>query len=416
MTFTQPPNDFSIRLNLMGPSGSGKTGIVAAAFPGLIAVGPNPEGVQITALKVAGYKPDVVRSSQSDPWDAWEQFRRQSWNVVDAEGNPISANPNMLNVDGESVRVIDDLPYPFWRANDDGTYSPNYSAILLDDADIPMRHKLSAMLIENGITGDTPTTKEGKDKRNGVYMDYRIYFEECLTNFDELAKNCGVTVLSTTKVNPSDKDFRGNPIQRQPDFGSAAFTGKSSFLSNLDANFLVDPNPPAASVLDLPAQLREIAGYFAVVLNCDPGDTSFFIKQRFRYSDKMAPANLREILAVDGPAFYCPQLTAFHWYDDLSTRVARVIDSAYTSKLDDMKKSSSRDAILWTIWKESTQPFVGLVDEGDVRDEYVSLVGDDPDSLEALHLTRMAWAFRDGLHRGYLRYRMRKLRREALGR
>lgn len=414
--FTQRQNDFSVRINLMGPSGSGKTGIIAAAFPGMIAVGPNPEGIQITATKVAGYRPDVVRSSQSDPWDAWEQFRLQSWNIVDGDDNPIIANPNMLNVDGESVRLIDDLPYPFWRQEKDGSFAPSYSAVLLDDPDTAMRHKLSAMLIEAGITGDTPTTKEGKEKRNGVYTDYRVYYEECLTNFDELAKNCGINVISSTKVNPSDKDFRGNTIQRQPDFGSGAFTGKSSFLSNLDANYLVDQNPPAASVLDLPPQLKEVAGQFFVQLNCNPSDQSFFIKQRFRYTDGNAPPNLREILAVDGPAFHCPQLASFYWYDELSGAVAKLVDAAYTSKLDEMKKTSGRDAVVWSIWKETTGKFVGLVDKDDVRDEYVNIVGDDPDSLDAIHLTRLAWAFRDGLHRGYLRYRMRKLRREALGR
>ena len=400
MSFFFPkPNEFNLRINLMGKSGSGKSGLVAAAFPGALWLCPNPEGATLTATKVCGYKPTTVRVSQIDPFDFNVAFKNSVWNIVQAENGtaiidngsyvPVyTAHPESV-VDGTSV-VLVDMEFGWWSANSDGSYQQNYSALVVDDIDIPMRAALDRSLREAGVnandlnSNDSPTKAKAIGLRAQLYADYRTYYDIVLREFDEVAKAGCITVISTTKVTINDKDSKGKPVKYMPDFGSAAFDAKSAFFSNLEVNYLVNAEAEPQSILDVPTSLGMVGRRHQCLLNTDPNDEQNFIKNRFMLASAQAPANLRVIMAADSPVYHCPRLIGHEWADELALKVSNCLIQLAGGK-------RPTDSQIKQVWDEMAKEYF--------KPQY-RLPGcpTDRESLVRFHSPFFVWAFRDGLH------------------
>lgn len=393
------PNDFNVRGNFMGGSGSGKSGIIAAAFPGALWLAPNPEGATVTAMKVCGYKPVVVRVSQTDPFDYVIAFKNYVWNIVAAEnGNPIMDGASYIPVytndpasvvDGSSVVMID-MQYQWWSTDKSGSYYQNYSALVIDDIDIPMRAALDKLLRDAGVNANDLNSNDKDIKgpaialRAQLYADYRTYNDVVLREFDELAKAGCISVFSTTKVTINDKDSKGKPVKYMPDFGSAAFDAKSAFFSNLDVNYLVNPNSDPISILDVPASLGMVGRRHQCVLNTDPNDEQNFIKNRFVLASNQAPANLRVILGAEAPVYTCPRLVGHEWADEMMHKVAASVNQVAGGK-------RINDAGIKSIWDEMAKEYF--------QPKYrMPNCPSDREALIRFHSPFFAWAFRDGLH------------------
>lgn len=421
LSFILQHNDLTPRLNIMGASGVGKTGVLTQAHPGLLWLTPNPEAVTATARKVAGYVPTVLRTPVTDPFGAFDTFSSQSWNIMqettDAKGQPIlvpylTGDPESV-VDGKHIRLVDDVPFPWWSVDRDGHYYQNYSGVAVDDIDLAFKASINLKLAEAGITPEELEVASGKSKRATIYQMFRASYEPALTLFDNLSSECGIPVFSTTKVTTSNTDFRGNTIKYTVDFGSAAFIDRGSFMSRLDANFLLKREVNLDSLIDLPGGAIGLqAGLFGAQFNTDPNDLGVNIKNRFKYQDKNAPANLREVLAVAGTAYRCPLLTGFDWYVPCSEAVAVEFEKACAAgKVKDIK---ARNEVVTGLW--ATQAAKYGRSWVDFKGDYRVVAGSDSDAdLIAAHVARLAWAIRDGLHRGYLRHKMNEARFTALG-
>lgn len=428
MQFHYPKhNESAPRINLMGETFSGKSGLALAAWPGLLGLSPNPDGLRVTSEKVCGYTPDIIKISMFDPFDAWRQFRTLSWNIVRADnGQPLVDEDNAYeayvspgmrasDIDGVNVVILDEgsMPYPFWHIDEKtNELVANYSAILLDDIDIPMRQALEEMLRVNGVNASTlmSDNKETKVRAVGTraqtYQDYRTTYSTALIEFDDIAKKMGVVVISTTKVTLNDKNSQGKDVLFQPDFGSEAFSGKSPFISMLEVNFHVVKEVRRGELLDIPAAYGLSAGRFERQLNSDPNDNRFLIKNRYKYASQFAPANLREVLRVEAPAYYCPYLNVFTWHEELSADVADAVFKEFR-KLD--RPRMLNDAELTKIWLEFAKKYSN---SKYYCADYSKL---DEDEADQRHLTRFTWAVRDGLHRGYIKFKMYVERRQAMG-
>lgn len=421
LPFALRPNDLTPRINIMGASGVGKTGVLTQAHPGLLWLTPNPEAVTATSRKVAGYVPTVLRVPMTDPFGAFDTFSSQSWNILQKTTNEkgetvmvpyLTDDPESV-VDGEHIQYVDDVPFPWWGVDRDGHYYPNYSGVAVDDIDLAFKASINLKLAEAGIKPEELLGADGKSKRATIYQMFRADYEPALTLFDNLSSECRIAVFSTTKVTTNNTDFRGNTVKYTVDFGSAAFVDRGSFMSHLDANFHLKREVNTSSLIDLPGGAIGLqAGLFGAQLNTDPNDLTTNIKNRFKYQDKNAPANLREVLAVAGTAYRCPLLAGFDWYLPCSEAVAVEFEKACAA--GKVKEIKARDEVVTALWAAQAAKYGRSW--SDFKGDYRSVAGSDLDAdLIAVHVARLAWAIRDGLHRGYLRHKMNEARFTALG-